>query len=74
MVPRRVAGPYLTVVILLLFTLSYFVYEKRGRGEKVILEYQKTKNQRLYFWLGGFFFFGPGLFFGAIVLWGIFWG
>jgi hypothetical protein len=71
MVPRRIAGPYLIGICMLLFAVSYFVYEKKGRGEKLIAEYQKTKNQRLYFWLGGFFFFGPGLFLAAVILWGI---
>ena len=71
MIPRRVAGPYLIAILLLVFTISYFVYEKKGRGEMVISEYQKTKSQRLYFWLGAIFFFGPGLSLAAIVLWGI---
>jgi hypothetical protein len=70
-IPLRIAEPYLIAICLLVFTVSYFVYEKKGRGEKLIAEYQKTKNQRLYFWLGAIFFFGPGLFLAAIVLWGI---
>lgn len=37
------------------FILSYIFYVRTGRGQRIISEYEKSKNQRIYVWLGAIF-------------------
>ena len=56
--PSKTAKPYLVGLMVVLISVSYVIYEKQGRGDRIISEYEKAKNQKRYLWLGAVFTFG----------------
>jgi hypothetical protein len=57
MLPHKNFKPYFIGLTVSVLIASFFVYVKRGRGQKIISEYEKLGNQRFYFWLGAIFSF-----------------
>jgi hypothetical protein len=50
-VPHQQAEPFLIIVTLLSWVWTYRIYQKKGRGSRIIAEYDK-RNTRLYLGLG----------------------
>jgi hypothetical protein len=55
MLPHKDIKPGLVGALLVALIISYIIYVKKGRGKQIISEYEQSKNQKLYLWLGAIF-------------------
>jgi hypothetical protein len=53
--PHKGIKPYLVGIGVVVFIVSHIIYHKKGRGQRIISEYGKSKNQKFYVWLGAIF-------------------
>ena len=60
-ITHKTIKPYFIVSLIVLMYVFYVLYDKKGRGERVVREYNKIKKDRLYFWLGVCYLIWPWL-------------
>jgi hypothetical protein len=55
LLPPKDFKPIFVGLIVAVLIMSYIVFVKQGRGNRIISEYEKSKSQKFYFWLGAIF-------------------
>ena len=52
MLPHNKAIPWIVGLYSFGLVLVFIVYERKGRGQRIVAGWERTKSKRLYFWLG----------------------